>query len=208
MQKNPRTRYYARQVFTYTRNNAVVLVLSALFLAGVLCATLAYGLLEPAAGEYLRAIVTDFASARLTSPLRQNFISAVFSAFIFPAVLFICGFCAVAQPVIILVPFVRGLGVGFSLAALYAAYGSSAMGFAMLYLCGILPVAAAVLRGAVESLRLSSGLFAAMRTGERASFYPPRKYFGRYSAFAVLCVLSAAMEAILYSVFANYVVLG
>ena len=208
MQKSSRATYYARRVAGYTKHNAALLVFAVLFLFGVLCATLAFGLLEPQPRQYITDIATDFANTRLTAQLQRNFVSAASSALLFPAVMLICGFCAVAQPIIAAAPFVRGLGVGFMLAALYAHYGASAVGFGLLYIVSVLPVSAALMLCAVESLRLSAGIFSAMRTGERSAFYPVRRYLAKYLAVAVLCLLSSAMEAILYEVFANYVVLG
>jgi uncharacterized membrane protein SpoIIM required for sporulation len=60
----------------------------------------------------------------------------------------------------------------------------------------------------MEALRLSTGLFGAMRTGERAAFYPVPRYLAKFAAGVALTIFAAILEAILYSVFANYVVLG
>jgi hypothetical protein len=153
-------------------------------------------------------MVDGFAQRKLVQELQVNFMSAILSAMMFVGALFICGFCAVAQPIIVALPFFRGLGVGFSLAALYAHYGSSALSFAAIYIVSTLLYTAAMLVCCMEALRLSTGLFAAMRTGERSAFYSVRRYLAKFAAAVVLTIFAAILEAILYSVFANYVVLG
>jgi len=208
MQKSTRVRYYTRSIALYTKNNAALLMFALLFLFGLLCATLAFSILEPEPRKYITDITQNFVNIRLTAPLKYNFISAVLSALVFPLILFICGFCAIAQPLIALASFVRGLGTGFSLAALYAHYGTSAMGFGILYVCTILPVSITIMLCSVESMKFSIEALLAMRQRDKAAFYPLSRYIGKYMAFVVFCVLSAAMEAILYVVFANYVFLG
>ena len=206
--KDKKPRRHTRSLAQYTKQNRGMLLLCTLFAAGVLCATLLLGSTDESIRAYLLRMIDGFAHQRLTQSLQTNFLSALMSAMMFVGMLFLCGFCAISQPVIIAMPFFRGLGVGFSVAALYSYYGIQAINFAVIYIICALLSTAAMLICCIEALKLSVGIFRVMRTGERSAFYPVPHYLAKFAAAILLTVFAAVMEAILYSVFANYVVLG
>lgn len=202
-----RRRYYSRYIAHYTKKNTGLLALGVLFLAGVLLGTL---LLRTAGGETLRLLmemVGAFVENRRDQSLFQNFVSGATSSLVFLAVLFVSGFCAVSQPLVVAAPLFRGLGVGFSMASLYAAHGVQAAGYiAVMMLPDTVLSMLAILLCCRESLRLSASFFAAMGGGERRdrTIYPLRIYLARYLACGALCVFSAFLGAALNFAFANF----
>lgn len=203
-----RGKNYTRYLAHYAKKNHVLLILSALFLAGVMLGAF----LIRSAGEdtltMLLRVVNGFIEKRREQTLLQNLFSTTSSSLIFVAAMFVCGFCAVSQPVIILAPLFRGLGFGFSAASLYASHGAHAAGFIVLFIFPDMLISSlAILLCCRESLRLS-GNFWGMMWGSNSELYPLRIYFGRYVAASILCVISAFLEAVLYFAFANYFVLG
>lgn len=203
--RNKGGKYYSRYIAHYTKKNYGLLALGTLFVAGVLLGTL---LLRTATGDTLNLllqVVGNFVEKRREQSLLQNFISGMSSSLVFIAILFVCGFCAISQPVVVALPLFRGLGVGFSAASLYAAHGTQAMGFVgLLMLPGTLITTLAILICCRESLRLSSSFLATIGAGRQKEGYSLRIYIARFLACGVLCVLSALMEAILYFGFAKY----
>lgn len=187
----------------------MLLALGALFLIGVAAGTM----LTRAAGgdtiEIISRVVNGYIENRRDRTVLLNLISTASSSLIFVGVLFVCGFCAISQPVILLAPFLRGLGFGFSAASIYMQYGTSALPFVGLFIVpDMLISSVAIMLCGRESLRLSGNFWNMMwKTGDGED-YPLRIYVGRYVAAGVLCVLSAFFAAVLYFAFANYVVLG
>jgi len=204
-------RYYARYLAHYTKKNNVLLVLGALFMAGVILGAM---LLNGAGDEtigLLERVLGGFIARRQQGGLSENFFSAFGSSMLFVAVLFVIGFCAVAQPVIVAAPLIRGLGFGFTAAALYARYGTAAAGFVgVLILPGMLITTVAILLCCKQALRLSGAFFFAMRPRAAGADQPfsLRVYVLSFTLASGLCALSAFAEAVLYVVFANSFVLG
>ena len=205
------TRNYPRQVAGYARRNTALAALALLFLLGVALGAMALRSAQGETAELLRRLTDGFLENRRGQGIGANFLAAAGSSMLFVGVLFICGFCAIAHPVELSAVFFRGLGFGVSAASLYAEFGARAAGYLALFvLPNMLLSSVAILFCCRESLRLSSRFFAAMFQGGEpdAGGYPLRIYMGRYLAAALLCAISAAIEAVLYFGFAKYLVLG
>lgn len=206
-----RRKYYSRYFSHYTKKYYSLLALGALFLAGVLLGALLLRTAGEDTIQLLLRMVNGFVENRRDQTLLQNFTSGAVASLLFLGVLFVCGFCAIAQPVIVLLPLFRGVGIGFSMATLYAAHGTGALGYvALLMLPGTVITTLAILVCCRESMRLSSSFFAVMGGGEHRDgpLYSPRIYLARFFACGVLCMLSAFLEAVLYHGFANFFVLS
>lgn len=210
MQKGGKRRYYTRYLTHYTKKNYALLGLGLLFLTGILAGTLLYGFAEGETLTLLGELVTGFVEKRRTQGVAANFTASLSSSLVFVAVLFCGGFCALAHPVVIVAPLFRGLGFGFSVASLYAAYGASAAGFVGLYVMpNMLLTTVAILFCCREALRLSSSLWKLLRhkNGEEGS-YSLRLYVARFLVAALVCGGSALLESFTYYLFAKYIVLG
>jgi len=206
-----RRRFYARYLAGYAKKNRVLLIFGALFTLGVFIGAL----LLRSAGEgsisLLESVVGGFIERRRASGLYENVVAAFSSSMLFAALLFVFGFCAIAQPLIVAAPFIRGLGFGFSAASLFAAYGASAIGFVgVLLLPGMVFSTVAILLCCRQALRLSGAFFASMARGgaQPMAPYSLRAYCLSFAAAALICLAGAFLEAILYFIFANSFILG
>lgn len=208
--QNGRRRYYARYFSHYTRKYYALLGLGAFFLLGVLAGSVLLGSADGETLTLLMRLVTGFVEKRRGQALIENFAGAATSSFLFVGALFLCGFSAVGHPAELLAPLFRGLGFGFSVSSLYNSYGTSATGFVALFLMpNMLISTIAILFCCRESLRLSTFFFSAMRPVKQdREAYSLRLYVARYFVAAVVCALSAFLEAFIYSLFANYFILG
>jgi len=204
-------KHYARHIAHYTKKNNVLIALGALFIAGMILGAIT---LRGAGYEtvgLLERVVGGFITRRAQSGLYENAISAFGSSMLFVGVVFVSGFCAIAQPVIVLAPFIRGLGFGFSAASLYVRYGASAAGIVgVLMLPGMLVSTVAILICCRQALRLSGTFFTAMRreAAKPGEPFSLRAYCFSHALAAGLCGLGAFLEAALYVAFANSFVLG
>ena len=202
-----RGKRYARDIARYAKRNTMLLILAGVFLLGVAIGALAF---RAAEGETLTALsrmLEIFKQNRAEQGLFANAAAMAAASITFLVFLLVCGFCAVAQPVIVAAPAFRGLRFGFSAASLYALHGLSAVGYiAVFILPDMLISSIAIMLCSREALRLSNGFWRMMWGGQGG--YSVKIYLGRFVASAVLCVISAVLAAILNFAFANAVVLG
>lgn len=199
MTMDNRRKYYSRYLAHYTKKHYGLLALGLLFLFGVGVGTL---LLRTAGEEtvnFLLQMVDIFLDNRQGQPLLENFLSGLMSSLLFLGVLFVCGFCAIAQPVIILLPLFRGLGVGLSIASIYASYGAQAIGYvALMLLPGTVLTTLAILLCSRESLRFSCSFWLGMQSKQHEdNQYPLRLYLARYLACTAFCCVVAFVEAVI-----------
>jgi hypothetical protein len=207
---NHRSGYYSRYLAYHTRKNYPLLALGVLFLAGALLGAL---LVRTAAADTLEVLLRltgAFIERRREQAMLQIFLSSLGMSLAFVAALFLLGFSAISQPVVVLTPFFRGLGAGFSMASFYASHGAQAIGFvAVLLLPGMVLSVAALFVCCRESLRLAGSFFRAMGADRPAKeFYPLRLYVSRYLSAVILSIFSALLEALLYFVFAKSFLIG
>ena len=211
MAASAKQRYYARYIAHYTKKNNTIIALGGLFIAGMVLGVM---LLRGAGHDtllLLERLVGGFIAGRAQAGLYENFISAFSSSMLFVVAVFVAGFCAIAQPVILAVPLVRGLGFGFSAASLYLRYGAQATGMVgVLMLPGMLLSTLAILICCRQALRFSGAFFAAMRNESDKTAHPlSLRAHCAVHAFALgLCALGAFIEAVLYLAFANSFVLS
>ena len=147
------------------RKNLSFFALLLLFLVGMIYGVLmlkgidTYGWMKLYTGEYFSALGER--------TLLQSFLTSFSSLFLYLLASYLLGFCAVGQPVILLLPFFRGLGLGAFMGYLYVSYGFRGVGYCLLVL---LPAAVIALLGILiacrESLRLSILLFSSFVLGK------------------------------------------
>lgn len=137
--------------------NRLLLLLFMLLLLGELIGSFMMRGTELSASGTLPFLTQGFLAARGEQSLLETFTSSLSSSALLMLPAFLLGFCAIAQPVIVFLPLFRGLGLGLSMAYLYAAYGWRGV-FACLVL--ILPNAVlsslAILMACREALRMSA----------------------------------------------------
>ncbi|WRS28247.1 stage II sporulation protein M [Oscillospiraceae bacterium MB08-C2-2] len=210
MSLSARRRYYTHSLYEYARKNLVVLLLGGLFLLGVVFGTILVKSAESETLQLLFRLFSGFREKRQSANLSQLFVSSLSSSLLFIVVLFVCGFCAISHPVIVALPLFKGLGLGFSTGALYAYYGSRAIGYvSVLVFPSTVVSTVALLLGCREALRLATFFAGAVgRQGNKEASYSLRLYCGRFMVAAALCLGAALIEAGLYFAFANTLALG
>lgn len=123
MQKGYVKRYFVYQI----RDKALVLILGGTFLGGVIIGC------RVAAGDsgQLSAVLQNLLGLNMTTGVEQNFLTYMTTAFttnaLLVAGLFICGFCAISQPLILFILFFKGLGFGLMGSYLYGLGQKSAI---------------------------------------------------------------------------------
>lgn len=189
---------WLRSFVSYLGGNILTVALGSLFLLGVLIGTLLVSRCGAQTLSVLNKVLGGYASQRET----QSFLSltiATFSSLALPLVLlFFCGFCSIAQPIIALVPLWKGLGYGFSVGAIYAQQGSSSILYvALLLFPAMLLGALLIVVAGRSSLRMSMRLFrVAMSEQEQIGREKTQSYCVKYIAFTVICLLISLLDAL------------
>lgn len=151
--------------------------------------------------EALRALADGYSAAQNFEAAADNFFKSLSADAVLLAVVLLLGFSSVSAPVLILVPFFKGLGVGAAASALYifdpapASILKSFIGFSV-----TAAISSFVLIIASQSaLRLSVGLFSHLR-GRCENFdlvSEGKKYGLKFLLFAVIIVINAVLDTLL-----------
>lgn len=151
--------------------------------------------------DTLKSLADGYSAAQNFEAAADNFFKSLSADAMLLGVVFLLGFSSVSAPVLVLVPFFKGLGVGAAASALYLCDPSavwifkSFLGFSITasVSCFVLIVAAQ------SALKLSVGFFSHLR-GRCEDFDLVRegkKYGLKFLLFAVIIVINAVLDTLL-----------
>ncbi|MDR0531645.1 MAG: stage II sporulation protein M [Oscillospiraceae bacterium] len=123
---------------------------------------------------------------------------------LFLAAAFLLGLCAAGLPLVLLLPVLRGLGMGCLSGWLYLSYGFQGVGYCVLTLYLPAIVSMLILLSGCKQSMLMSGDMALMISGrlEQAET-APRQYFSRYLMLLPLSACAALLHALCFNMFAG-----
>lgn len=204
--KRRKAGYYKRYFLFFIRENWLILLFGFLFIFGVWIGTSFIGSFQGETLDQLLILLNGFVSRREGQEMRQTFLSTFFSSFGPAALLFFCGFCAISQPLIALVPFFKGLGFGLSASTMLSIYGSSAMGYLIvLLLPGTILSTLVLLFCCKESLGLSCMFFQVINPLQMPSEGTSvGDYCVKYIIFTACLAGTSALESLLFQMFSSY----
>ncbi len=176
----------------------VIFRIMLLMIVGVLIGTLAFLFVKTSTLSDLNIVENDYLSMRQNGGYVSILYSSLLNSSTLIIVLFLLGFCAIAQPAAILVPIYKGLGYGATIAQIYSENGLNGF-FSALIL--ILPCALissyALFIGVRESLRLSNRFFSQAFLNRRSDSDTINDYVKLYAVkFLVLEAVTAVSAAV------------
>lgn len=190
----------------FPQTKAFIILLMVLMLAGVFVGALSYRQLAGTELAGLHFAAQNFISARTEQGFFQICWDSLRSSGGLLLACFLFGFCAIAQPAELLVPFFRGLGLGASIACIYAEY--SVKGFFIAFIL-IVPNAVissfAIVIAARESVRLSN-IFSSFAFADRCDRKMPKGiqlYLLKFVVLFVIIVISSLIDSVLTVLFAK-----
>ncbi len=166
-----------------------------IFIAGVV-----FGVLT-SENEFATSIADGYSSVQGDEFAADNFFRTISADAVFLLAVFLLGFSAVSLPVLILVPFFKGLGVGAATVALLNV-DPSFMGIVRCFIGFSLTTAVSsyiVVMAVVSSLLLSLGFFSHL-SGRCDVFdlsHEGKKYCLKFLLFAVIIVINAVADTLL-----------
>lgn len=170
-------------------------LLAFIFIAGVV-----FGVLTTE-NELTASIADGYSSVQGDEFAADNFFRTISADAVFLFAVFLLGFSAVSFPVLVLVPFFKGLGVGAATVALLNV-DPSFMGIVRCFIGFSLTTVVSsyvVIVAVVSSLRLSLGFFSHL-SGRCESFDlsgEGKKYCLKFVLFAVIIVINAVADTLL-----------
>ncbi|MCC8192088.1 MAG: stage II sporulation protein M [Ruminococcus sp.] len=177
-----------------------------LILLGVFIGTLVYIFNSDALSGSLNELNTDYLSLRSNSTYMSVMLSSLFNSTLMLVILFLGGLCAVAFPVVLLVPVYKGMGLGCSVAQLYASMGQKGFIYALVL---ILPSAViscyALMIGTREAYRMSAQCFGAIFKSKIYTVSEnARLYLVKFLILEAILSISATIDSICSLVYNIY----
>lgn len=196
--------YAGRYLRSELRRNRMSLLLGAVFLLG---AVLGCQMAGHPAGEVLDVLTGCLSGTGSELGFLQGIVTSFAANAAVLCVLFLCGFGAVFQPLVVATLLLKGLG--FGVMGVYS-YSSGEQSAALYYLLVLLPEALASLflltAAARESLRFSKQFFVQLLPETSSEVQPPRQrtvggYLARFVLFYLLSGSMALFSGILKLLF-------
>lgn len=184
-----------RFLMYHIREKGAVVLLGLLFLAGVAAGSQIYPLCDGEQQQFLNSLFHLQQDSTLMESFHSNFLSE--SAQL--GLLFLCGFCAIGQPVAAFLLLFRGLGLGMTGACL-AQQGREAFGYyALVLLPQTLLFLLLQIAATREAIAFSMGFLRQLlgMSGMRGLTVTARVYLLRFLLLFFLCILAAFGGALL-----------
>lgn len=192
---------------TYLVPNLFTLLFAAVLILGVVTGSLLTKQMDVSALSDLGLITEEFMKVKLEQTFWQNFLFSFGSGFLYLFILFLMGFTAISQPLMLGAVFFKGLGLGLSMGYAYSTLGQNGILASMVFLLpNALFISFAILWAAKESLKLSVLFFCQMlstqseaRLGKRA-----KKMCVKYICITVFYMVGCALQAGIVSLFGPF----
>ena len=199
------------RISEWIQKNKLTAIMFALFFAGMAYGALVVGFGEEKMLDSLSFMTKGYMAGRAEQSIAVTFFHSFCSSGGFVLALFLLGFSAVSMPLVVLLPFFKGLGLGASMGYLYLTYRWSGIAFSAVL---ILPTAVfsafAVILASRESFKLSR-LFCATflpRMQGSVSFRSVKLYCARFAVLFGISLISAVVDSILSFLCAGFMVLS
>lgn len=156
--------------------------------------------------DKLSFVTQGFMSKRAEQSLFYTFFNSLASSAILLLLLFVFGFSAIAQPVSLLVPVFRGLGLGVSMGYFYLNDGFKGAAFCLLLIVpqALISTLALVL-GTRESIRFSNTFFSILLPKKEIETDGAfRLYFTKFGVLFCILLIAAVIDCICTFLFAGF----
>lgn len=185
-------------------HNGFLAFIVCLVLVGALLGAVTYGYMDVSFADKLAQLQSGYLDVRKNSDFVQVLLRSFSSSMIFLGTVFVLGFSAVAQPLELAVPLVKGIGVGAAMAQVYSSQGMSGISS-----CALLIVPSAVISvyalavGTREAVMMSNQLFGVMLSDNSTSamLNKTKLYGTRFLVLASVNAVSAAVDCLCTLIF-------
>lgn len=189
------------------RDNWRLILLVFSLILGLLCGALVAKNATRQLLDRLSYIIEGFVNARANQPAFHTFLNSLFSTSLYLLAAFLTGMCVCGTPLVPLIPFVRGLGLGLSMGYLYTYQGLKGVAFSALLIVPSAVISSiALIIACHEGMRLSAILFSSTaKDGPPLKLWEDmKKYSIRFGACAFLLCIGSLVDTLFVSAFSKF----
>lgn len=166
---------------------------------GVFCGVMSYCFMSADFLKQISLAQSNFIELRRSQDFVQILVKSFFSSTVFVGGAFLLGFSAIAQPVEILIPLIKGMGLGVSVAQIYSQSGKSGVITCALIIlpCSLISMYALVV-AVREAVGLSNILMTnALSSGQTSGLLGTVKlYSTKFLVLEAVTAVSAAVDCV------------
>lgn len=192
------------------KGNFLFYFLIGLFFVGMLYGVLVINSYGSSLNDILSSMINTFVDSRLEQSLFSTFITSFNSSLILIVISFLFGFCSISQPLTMLIPVFRGLGLGLCMGYLYSGYGFKGVGFSLILIIPHMFISTlAIIISSKESIKLSNlflGTFVA-KLSNSITFKSVKLYCIKHSILLLFIFISAIIDCLFTFLFARFFIL-
>ena len=144
----------------HEKMNYSFMLLSGMFILGMIYGVLLIRSQSNSLANTIAIITKEYAVQLQNGSIWQSFSGSFMSTFIFLVMPYLLGYSAISQGLIVMIPWCKGLGLGFFMSNLYTSYGLSGIGFcALIVMPSTLIAVFGIIVSSREALKLSNLFF-------------------------------------------------
>ncbi len=156
--------------------------------------------------EKLLDLLQEYSLLRSTQSLFATICNSMLANMLYLAGAFAAGLCAIGLPLLMLLPFIRGLGLGAVFGYLYSAQSLAGVGYCLLILLpGAILSTATLLIGCREGITMSFDVFTVMNGKKILDHsHSLRLYCVRFGILLVLLLCASLADALFAKAFSGF----
>lgn len=204
--KNNKYFIMSSKTFAEMKGNLRLFLLTAVFAAGILAgAAFLRNAGFAAVGEKLMYIADSYKKLKCEQSFFQNFCYSMITEGLLLITSVFWGFSAIGSPLVCVLPFIKGLGIGFFCGYLYSEYGLHGLGYSMLMIVPAQSIANLTLIASCnESCKFSlsvceEGILASPLRKEET-----RLYLLKHGVYLIMMIASSLIGAAFCSIFSSF----
>lgn len=199
-----RTRSKPKNINYHKRYYNDIVLLSMLFLIGMFYGTLILRVNIFNDDIIVTNLMTEYINKYQTQTVLACFYSSITSTCLFLVISYLLGYSAVFQPIILLLPLIRGIGLGYLMSLIYSTYLMKGVLF-----CAVIIIPSAVvsffciLFACRESIKLSNLFFFsfAKKNSKQVEMSTVRLYTLKLAILLLISIGGAILEAVCFFLF-------
>lgn len=114
------------------RANEKLIILTLLFILGLLCGSYIFKTAQSATSEIINKIISEMIKSKSSQSILYNFFNYLLPDIAAITVCCMFGLSVFGEPVICVIPFIRGLGLGLTVAGIYKSFNTDGLLFAII----------------------------------------------------------------------------
>ncbi len=186
-------------------NYAGICLLIIMFISGLLIGSSTI-INDSELAEKISTLTDSYISVRAGQGVLTNFCNSLSINIIFNAINIFFAFSVIGYPFVIIIPFLKGLGLGAVCGYLYSAYRMTGLGYSLIMLYpGAIVSTFALILACNDSCEYSKNLYnKSIKNRGQYEKDETRVYLTRQLVFAGICAASAVIESLTNQLFSRF----